>query len=181
MKRFDQVLAVLITGLVCPLTMAVETTTGPVVPNFGPVLAVPADAWNLNPKQHHKVVMDVASRPEGGNGINRSLESAARFLNLHARNGIRAEQMDLVVVVHGSGVFSVLNEAAHLSRFNKPNPDQALVEELLEAGVTIYLCGQTAARRGVEKSALAENVLLAVSAMTAHVRLQQEGYALIPF
>ena len=181
MRPFNQTLAALVAGLFSTFSMAAETMTGPVVPNFGPVLSVPADAWNLDSERHHKVVMDVSARPEGGDSLNRSLESAARFLNLHARNGIEAERIDLVVVIHGTGVYSALNEEAHLAMFNKPNPDQGLVNELIAANVTIYVCGQTAAWRGIEKSARADGVLLAVSAMTAHVRLQEEGYALIPF
>jgi intracellular sulfur oxidation DsrE/DsrF family protein len=161
-----------------PLTTPV---TGPVIIGFGPVVAVPADAWNLDPQGFHKVAMDVSSRPEGGDSLNRKLESAARFLNLHARNGISPERMELAVVVHGSGVFSVLGGEAHQARFDKPNPDAGLVRELLKAGVKILVCGQSASWHGVRQEALADGVLMAVSAMTAHVRLQQEDYALIPF
>ena len=49
------------------------------------------------------------------------------------------------------------------------------------AGVKIYLCGQTAAYRGFAVSELNPAVNLALSAITAHVRLQSEGYTLIPF
>jgi len=52
---------------------------------------------------------------------------------------------------------------------------------LHDAGVKIYLCGQTAAGRGFTTEDLNPAVSVALSAMTAHVRLQADGYTLIPF
>ena len=43
-----------------------------------------------------------------------------------------------------------------------------------------YLCGQSAGFRGIAPSELADGVELATSAMTVLVRLQAEGYALLP-
>ncbi|HCE21170.1 MAG TPA: hypothetical protein DF282_01490, partial [Hyphomonas sp.] len=47
--------------------------------------------------------------------------------------------------------------------------------------VRIILCGQTAAYRDIEKSDLLPGVEIALSAMTAHAKLQQDGYSLNPF
>jgi intracellular sulfur oxidation DsrE/DsrF family protein len=49
------------------------------------------------------------------------------------------------------------------------------------AGVGIYLCGQTAAYYDYAPDNLLPQVTMAVSAMTVHVRLQQEGYRAILF
>ena len=57
----------------------------------------------------------------------------------------------------------------------------ALLAALDEAGVEIYLCGQTAVHRGLPPDELAPQVQLALSAMTVLVTLQAEGYALIAF
>jgi len=35
--------------------------------------------------------------------LNRSIESAARFLNMHARSGIPPQNLELAIVLHGSG------------------------------------------------------------------------------
>ena len=56
-----------------------------------------------------------------------------------------------------------------------------LLEELSRAGVRVVLCGQTAASRGLPRDGLARPVEVALSAMTALVLLQDEGYRLIPF
>ena len=55
------------------------------------------------------------------------------------------------------------------------------VIELDKAGVDIYVCGQSAAYNGYSAEELLPEVKIAVSAMTVHVRLQQEGYQAILF
>jgi intracellular sulfur oxidation DsrE/DsrF family protein len=57
----------------------------------------------------------------------------------------------------------------------------ALLAALQERGVRVVLCAQTAPSRGFERDQLASGVELALSAMTALVTLQAEGYALIAF
>lgn len=160
---------------------AAESQTGPLIEAYGPVYDVPSGAWNLVKGTHYKVSMDVSSTGDFSGDLNRRIESAARFLNLHARNGIQPEDMDFVIVVHGSAGKDLLKDAAYEKRFGETNPNTAMLAALHEAGVKIYLCGQTAAHRGFDAEELNPAVELALSAMTAHVRLQSEGYTLIPF
>ena len=160
---------------------AAEPVQGPVVENYGSVFAVPEGSYNLAPDQPYKVIMDVGKGPEDPAKLNRSIESAARFLNMHARNGIAPENMKMAVVLHGSGARAALNGEAHIKHFDVSNGSKGLIEELGKAGVDIYICGQTAAYYGYTPTDLLPQVTLAVSAMTVHVRLQQEGYQAILF
>lgn len=160
---------------------AAESQTGPVIESYGPVYDVPAGSWNLKQDTHYKVSMDVSATADFSGDLNRRLESAARFMNLHARNGIDPKNIEFAIVVHGSAGKDLLRDAAYEARFDEPNPNTAMLAALHEAGVKIYLCGQTAAHRGFATQDLNPAVSLALSAMTAHVRLQSEGYTLIPF
>ena len=160
---------------------ALEPQTGPVIEAYGPVYDVPAGALNLNKDKQYKVSMDVSATEDFSDDRNRRIESAARFLNLHAKNGIDPGNIEFVIVVHGSAGKDLLNDAAYETRFDSPNPNTAMLAALQKAGVKIYLCGQTAAYRGFAVGELNPAVNLALSAMTAHVRLQSEGYTLIPF
>lgn len=162
-------------------TFAAEPQTGPVIKNFGPVFEVPKGSWNLQEGVNYKVSMDVSATGENSGDLNRRIESAARFLNLHARNGIDPENIEFVIVVHGSAGKDLLDDAAYQARYDVPNPNTAMLKALGEAGVVVYLCGQTAAYRGFDADELNPAVTIALSAMTAHVRLQAEGYTLIPF
>jgi len=155
--------------------------TGPVIEAYGPVFEVPGGSWNLEKNKKYKVSMDVSAGADSSGGLNRRIESAARFLNLHARNGIKPEDMEFVIVVHGSAGKDLLTDEAYQARFEQANPNTAMLNALGEAGVKIYLCGQTAAYRGFSVEELNPVVSMALSAMTAHVRLQEEGFTLIPF
>lgn len=160
---------------------AAESQTGPVITDFGPVYDVAEGAYNLEKGVHYKVSMDVSATEDFSDDINRRLESAARFLNMHARNGIDAKDIDFAIIVHGPAVKDLATDEVYQAKFDSPNPNTAMLDQLSKAGVRIYLCGQTAAHRGYSASDLNPAVTMALSAMTVHVRLQAEGYTLIPF
>jgi len=168
---------VLLTGTV----FAATPQTGPVISNYGPVFDVADGAYNLKKDTHYKVSMDVSATGESSEDLNRRLESAARFLNMHARDGIDAKNIEFAIVIHGSAARDLLKDDAYEARFDGPNPNTAMLKALSEAGVEIYLCGQTAAYRGYSAEELNPVVTVALSAMSAHVRLQSEGFTLIPF
>jgi intracellular sulfur oxidation DsrE/DsrF family protein len=100
---------------------------------------------------------------------------------MQARNGTRPEHLEMAVVVHGPAAKDLLNDAAYKARFGVENPNTGLLTGLGKAGTEIYLCGQTAAYRGFTAEELHPSVIMALSAMTAHVQLQSEDYTLIPF
>ncbi len=130
----------------------------------------------VTPDTQFKIAYDVASAAEAGQ-INRGIESAARFLNMVTAAGVPAENVKLAIIVHGSA-------AADLQRLyadGTPNPNAALIEALIAKGVSVQLCGQTAAMRDVEAESLVRGVTVSLSAMTAHALLQQQGYTLNPF
>jgi intracellular sulfur oxidation DsrE/DsrF family protein len=145
-------------------------TTGPAIEDYGPVtdvdvtLPVPDDAVF----QH---VFDVASQAEDGEP-NRTLVSAARFINMHTRAGTEAENINLAIVVHGAAVHDVSGE---------DSSSADLVATLLDHGVRFIVCGQSAAYYNVMTEDLLPGVEMALSAMTAHALLQQQGYTLNPF
>ena len=180
MKHTIRILC-LIMAFVSIQSFAAGPETGPVINNYGPVFAVPEGSYSLVPGKQYKVLMDIGKGPDDPSEINRSIESAARFLNMSSRNGIKAENLKLALVLHGSAAQAALNAEAHSERFLEPGGSQQLIEELGKAGFDIYICGQTAAYRGFTAEELLPEVTMAVSAMTVHVRLQQEGYQAILF
>lgn len=173
---------ILASGLVSAAALAgpEDFSTGPLIEGYGPnaeidtTFEIPSDAV-------FQPLYDVAQAAEPG-GLNRSLVTAARFLNMHARAGIPAENMQLAVVVHGSAIFDVASAQAYGRRHDgADNANAALVEELVANGVAIYVCGQSAAHYDLQTQELLPGVEMALSAMTVHALLQQEGYTLNPF
>jgi intracellular sulfur oxidation DsrE/DsrF family protein len=180
MHSLKKVLFLVLAAIATPV-MAADAERGPVIQAYGPVYSVPQGSFNLDPDQDYKVIMDIGKGPEDPAAVDRGIESVARFLNMHARNGISSDKLEFALVLHGSAARAVLTDAAYKERFGTPNSNKPLLEELGQAGVAVYLCGQTAAYRGFEAEQLLPQVTMAVSAMTVHVRLQQEGYRPILF
>jgi len=158
-----------------------EPATGPLVEHFGAVYPVPVDSFNLKAGQSYRVLMDIGQAPDDPAALNRRIDTAARFLNVHVRNGIQGEKLELALVLHGPATRNALHDRAHRERYGVANGNRELLAALGEAGVKIYLCGQSAANIGIAAEDLLPQVRMAVSAMTVHVRLQQEGFQPILF
>lgn len=183
MRPVRRVLTLIPTLLVLLLTVpasAAEATrsTGPVFDDVGPVFDVEADY--LPPITPYKVVFDVWVGPDDTGATNPRLETLARFMNMNARAGVAVEDMRLAVVLHGSAGRAVLDDDAYAERFGGPNPDRPLLEALAGKGVRMLVCGQSAAYRGYRKDEMLAPIRVAVSAYTAILGLQQEGYQLAP-
>lgn len=168
-------------GVVAAAEYPAGMTTGPAVEHYGPVAAVPEGAFRLDNSRSYKVVKDIKVTGDKPDQLNRNLEAVARLLNMQARAGTPEENLEVAVVVHGAAIKDLLSDAAYEERFDQPNPNTGLLAGLTEAGVNIYLCGQTAAARGFSPAELNPSVQMALSAMGAHIRLQSEGYTVLPF
>jgi intracellular sulfur oxidation DsrE/DsrF family protein len=156
-----------------PVTHAGEDafTAGPAITAYGKVAPIP-DATPLAPETALNVAFDLA-KPAKNGAINRGLDSAARFINMHRAAGLPADNISVAIVVHGGAYADLMA--------TEGNANAPLIAALLENGSTIMLCGQTAAYRDVDTSNLLPGVTLSLSAMTAHALLQQDGYTLNPF
>lgn len=152
-----------------------DFATGPLIKDYGPVAIVPG-ATELSANTNFKVAFDVTARGSD-ESQNRKFESAARFLNMHAAVGVDPKNMELAVVVHGPAVLDLTNE----QRYGGSNPNAEMIRLLQENGVRFVVCGQSATYQDVGVGDLLPGVEMAVSAMTAHAVLQQQGYTINPF
>lgn len=156
-------------------------STGPVIHSAGPVFDIPNVDFETPTDAVYKVAFEMARAAESPEQLNVTLESAARFLNMHARAGVPVERVGAAVVVHGPAGWELLDDDAHRARHGVENPNATLIRELSEAGVRVILCGQTAAARGIPRDGLLEEVEVALSAMTAFLVLQDEGFRVNPW
>jgi intracellular sulfur oxidation DsrE/DsrF family protein len=154
---------------------------GPIIQDFGSVYRVPEVDFPLDPGMSYRVVFDVSVGADAPDQVNSRIETLARFLNMHAQAGVPAENMDLVLVLHGTAGKDALDDPGYRERYGIDNPNRALLTALDEAGVEIYLCGQTSVHRNLPADELAPTVRMALSAMTVLVTRQAQGYSLIAF
>lgn len=154
--------------------------TGPVFEEFGPHAAIDGvEPFPADTEFAHS--FDVAEAARDG-GRNRGIESAARFINMHVANGVAPENIRVAVVVHGPAVLDLLSaEGWEAHGKEGENGSAAMVRAMLDHGVEIIVCGQSATAQGVTSDQLIDGVVMDFSAMTAHARLQQRGYTVNPF
>ncbi|MDM7956142.1 DsrE family protein [Blastomonas sp.] len=153
---------------------------GTVIADFGPVATVKGHE-PLPANATFSVAFDVAEAAKPGS-LNRTLESAARFINMHAEAGVPRDAVRVAVVVHGPASFDLTTAAPYGKKHDgAANANLAAIAALIEAGAEIHLCGQSAAAQGIIRADLAPGVKMSLSAMTAHALLQQQGYTLNPF
>ncbi|MEX0341372.1 MAG: DsrE family protein [Erythrobacter sp.] len=154
--------------------------TGPVFEEFGPHAPVEG-VGQLTAGIAFKHSFDV-SEAASEEKANRHFESAARFINMHAAAGVDPDAIEVAVVVHGGASLDLLGDSAWEARGKSGgNASQALVRALLDEGVRVILCGQSAAAHGIAQADLIPGVETALSAMTAHALLQRAGYTVNPF
>ena len=150
----------------------------PVIANYGAVVKL-ADAAH-QPRSGTKLLVDLT---KGGDAdkVNSGLEKVAKYLNIYAGGGAEPADAQIAVVFHGDATQLVLNADAYSATFKtEGNPNLDLLHELHEAGVELYVCGQTLISKGSKPDEVAVFVDTAVSALTAVVNLQADGYAYVP-
>ncbi len=154
---------------------------GPIIVDFGKVWGIENPDYKTRINQPLKVVFDIMNSPDSDEVMNASIETAARFLNMHAQAGVPKENLKAVMVVHNKASKDIITNAAYQKRFGKDNPNEPLIQALLKAGVEIIFCGQSSLSRDFPREETIKGVQLGLSAMTALIQLQNEGYQLIKF
>lgn len=158
-----------------------QPAAGPVIRSAGAVFDVPHADFATPLDQDYLLAFEMADAAASPDRPNVVLNSVARYLNMHARAGVPRGRVQAAVVVHGPAGWEMLGHGAYRERHGVDNPNARLIEELTQAGVRIILCGQTAAARGIPTDGLMEEVQVALSAMTAFLVLQEEGYRVNPW
>ncbi|MGW9686393.1 DsrE family protein [Flagellimonas sp. 2504JD1-5] len=167
--------------LIAETVVCQTPTTGPIIDDFGKVYKIDNPDFKVHPDKTYKAVIDVTGKNDSHDARNPLIETAARYLNMHAQSGVPAKQLKVALVVHGGASKDVISNTAYQKRYGKDNPNSDLVKSLLNIDVPVIICGQSATYHGIDRSELIEGVQLSLSAMTALVHLQDEGYQLIKF
>lgn len=156
-------------------------------PQFGPVIEgrgpwVPVEATWAAPQGHrYQVVFDIGPASDDRSANSSQIESVARFINMHVGSGVPLEDLDVAIVLHGGAGRYALSATEYEARFDVAHPEANLLQQLADAGVSIALCGQTAAYYGYGNEQLHPAVDMALSAMSVVTYLQNQGWAIIKY
>lgn len=165
----------------CATFITVAQENQKIIKDYGQTFNVENPDIKTDMDANHKIIFDVTQSSEDKSVVNKYIETAARFLNMHAKAGLKPEQLHVAMTLHGGAWQDVMTNEAYKEKFGVDNPNFELINQLTEAGVDIILCGQTAGARGLNKTNVNPNVKFALSAMTALLQYQNNGYRFLKF
>jgi intracellular sulfur oxidation DsrE/DsrF family protein len=153
-------------------------SANPLIAKHGSVVRFPIAAHQ--PRAGTKLVIDVTGGGEPAE-LNPAIEKVAKYLNIYAGAGAEPAQAQFAVVFHGDATLAILNDEAYAAKLKtKGNPNLELLHQLHEQGVELYVCGQSLISNDSKPEDVAVFVDTAVSALTAVVNLQADGYSYVP-
>ena len=181
MKKSTLLFCVSILFFVITTGTSQEKKAGPIISDFGKVHTIDNADFKVDVSKEYKVVFDIMNTPDAISDLNRSIETAARFLNMHAQAGVPVENLKVALVVHNKASKDIITNAAYQERYGIDNPNQELIQSIIAAGGEVVFCGQSSVSRGFPKEDLIDGVQLALSAMTALITFQDNNYRFIKF
>lgn len=153
----------------------------PFITQFGDVTEVPFAIDVMDKKADYKVLIDVISPSANPKEISEFLENIARIANLHIAGGVNPKKLKLMAVVHGGAVPFILNNDTYKQKFGVDNPNLPLFKALKEAGIPLYVCGQTLFKRKVDPATIAPEFETVLSAITTITTYTSKGYTMLKF
>lgn len=150
----------------------------PAIAKYGGVVKL--SEVTQQPRDGAKIVVDLTKGGDPGKLLG-SVEKVARFVNIYAGAGRESAKVKIAVVLHGDATLSVLNADAYSKRFDTDgNPNLDCLHELHEAGVELFVCGQSLTHKKADLKDVVVFADVAVSALTSLANLQADGYAYVP-
>lgn len=154
-----------------------DKTVTPVVEGYGAVVAIPSAIEP--PAKGSKVVIDATGMGKDPAQPLPGLVRAATLLNLAGTCGLKASDLEIVVVLHGDATSAALDDAAYKELNGHEHPHADLLKKLNGAGVKLLVCGQALARKGYDPKRVRGDVAVAASAVSAVVNLQARNFAYV--
>ncbi|THH37729.1 DsrE family protein [Neolewinella litorea] len=163
-----------------PALIAAQGKVTPVVP-FGGIYEIPEATVRPDPDLEYRMIIDVVTGAETPDSVGQGLHNVARMLNLFAVGGVPADQVFVVLAIHGGATVGVMDDYHYRERFGVDNPNLPLIESLKQAGVKLTVCGQSLRGRDVPVEAVVPEVEIATSMLTTVAMYEMMGYGLLRF
>src|ERR1051326_1980103 len=131
-----------------------------------------------DPKTDYKVVFADGQDAKNPGDINPMLPTIATYVNTLGKFGVPAEHRHIVIMFHQrtADIDIVMSNEAYRERYNRDNPNIAIIHALKQAGVDIRVCGQGLLARKIDGRQVNPDVQIDLWAMTTLVNLQLKGF-----
>lgn len=145
------------------------------------VIPVKGITENIDVNMPYKLLFNVTVGPNDSltaKTENPGFTEVGRIMNQHVASGVPAKNLEVVVLVHGPALFSLLKNNNYRLMYKVPNSNLPLIEELQNKGVKFIACGQALTMLNLNMDELIPNIGLALSAQTMLSYYQLKGYIL---
>ena len=159
----------------------IEAIKGPIINDYGASFQIENADLQFDKEKEYKVIFDVYTDNSKEGAVNPLISTVARYLNMHAQEGIKLENMKVALILHGRATKSVLSNKAFKEIYKTDNPNAKLLSALNKANVEIYVCGQSYLFNKYDLKDVSDNVKVSLSALTALIEFQSNGYQIINF
>ena len=167
-------------SLVVLLSQA-QTKVNPVIKNFGTISEVPFAVEKPDLKLDYKIIVEVSSENPKPEQVHEFFDKVASVVNLHALGGGDPKHLHVIMVIHGPAAQYITNNDAYQQKFKVNNPNLPLFTALKDAGVKIFVCGQSVLKRNVDPKTIAPEIDVALSAITTLTTYQLKGYSILKY
>ena len=164
--------SILLLILPCMVMASTDTSLAPIHPFI-----------TLDNRNDIKVVYDVKDDVWEA-GVGKALFFVRGLLESYKSMGIKADKLNISVILHGPTAYWLLNEAAYQIHKSDPfdyNPNEKIVGELLALGVSVEICNATMKAKKWTDKDLLPSVIVVHDAFTRLIDLQSRQYAYIRF
>lgn len=170
----------LLIAIVASIGLSAQEKSNKIIKDYGII-------WDLDgvvkpsSDQPVKMIIDLKTKIDDPEKVNRGLDNIARMLNLHAAGGISAENLQFAVAVHGGATPIILDDKGYGKKYGVSNPNTELLEQLEDAGVEVYVCSQSMIARKYNLDQVDPTVDKALSMLTIVTEKMNDGHHLMVF
>jgi len=155
-----------------------DSTNALLVPGYEATKDLPGARELPDPKTDYKVVFADNQDAKNPGDVNPMLPTIALYVNTLGKYGVPAEHRHIVIMIHHRtpDLDIVMTNEAYKERYNRDNPNIAIIHALKQAGVDVRVCGQGLISRKIDSKQVNPDVQIDLWAMTSLVNLQLKGY-----
>jgi len=156
----------------------VDSAKALLVPGYEAARDLPGARELPDPKTDYKVVFANGQDAKNPGDVNPMLPTIATYVNTLGKYGVPAEHRHIVIMFHQRtpDLDIVMSNEAYKARYNRDNPNIAIIHALKKAGVDIRACGQGLIARKIEANQVNPDIQVDLWAMTTLVNLQLKGF-----
>jgi len=155
-----------------------DSTAPLLVPGYEAAHDLPGARELPDPNTDYTVVFADGQDAKNPGDVNPMLPTIATYVNTLGKYRVPAEHRHIVIMFHQRtpDIDIVMANEAYKERYNRDNPNIAVIHALKQAGVDIRVCGQGLLARKIDVRQVNPDIQVDLWAMTTLVNLQLKGY-----